>query len=113
MTGRPMLLLALIATPVVASSPAAWAVHDHAARAACIAAAGLTGAAVSAPLLFSDAAGKAAMLVSGRWPQARMKGRQGAMLCLFDRRTGKAEAIEAEGWTASVGRSPRPRAGGT
>lgn len=91
--------LIAIAAPASASTPAAWAAGNAAARTACLRAAGLRLATVSAPLVFSDTAGKTALLVTGRYPQSFMKNARGTMLCLYDRRTRRAEASEARGWS--------------
>jgi hypothetical protein len=40
------------------------------------------------------------MLVRGTYKQRFMKGARGTMLCLYDRRTRRAEAVEAKGWSA-------------
>jgi len=37
--------------------------------------------------------------VRGTYPQKFMKGAKGTMLCLYDRRTRRAEVAEAKGWT--------------
>ena len=104
-TAPLLALLVLAAGPARASSPGAWTAHDDAVRRACTAASGLRAPRTSAPVPFSDATGaRTAVLVTGGWPQARLRGRTGAMLCLFDRRSGKAEAVEATGWTAAPAR---------
>jgi hypothetical protein len=90
--------LLLGAAPANASTDAAWAASAKAGRAACVAAANLRHATISAPLRFSDQVGRDAMLVRGTYPQKFMKGAKGTMLCLYDRRTRKAEAVEAKGW---------------
>ena len=89
-----------LAGPAVASSPAAWAENNKAGRAACLKAAGLQRASASPVVGFSDVIGRDAMLVRGTYPQRHMKGAKGTMLCLYERRTKKAEAMEAKGWTA-------------
>lgn len=89
----------LLAAPAAASSPAAWAAHDKAAAAACITASGLKAARASKPVLLSDSVGTA-ILISGIYPQKFMRNARGTMLCIYDRRTRKAEAVEAKGWTA-------------
>ncbi len=94
------LVLPLAAAPALASSPDAWRAHDAQVRSACIKASGLRTARASAPAPFSDDVGRTAALVTGVWPQAHMKGRRGTFLCLFDRRSGTAEAVEAAGWSA-------------
>lgn len=90
----------LLAAPALASSPAAWEAGNAAARTACLRAAGLAAPRAAGPVLFSDAQGKTAFLVTGRYRQAFMKGRAGQMLCLYDRRTKRAEVAEAKGWRA-------------
>ena len=101
LAGRALALL-LVALPMAAhpSTPEAWAASAKAARAACAAAADLARPRVSAPLYFSDQVGRDAMLVRGTYKQRFMKGARGTMLCLYDRRTRRAEAIEAKGWSA-------------
>jgi hypothetical protein len=94
------LLLPALAAPAHASTDAAWAASTKAGRAACIAAANLARPTVSAPLNFSDQVGRDAMLVRGRYKQRFMKNAPGTMLCLYDRRTHRAETVDAKGWMA-------------
>jgi hypothetical protein len=89
-----------VAAPAFASTDAAWAASNKAGRAACIAAANFARPSVSAPLNFSDQIGRDAMLVRGMYKQRFMKNAWGTMLCLYDRRTHRAEVAEAKGWTA-------------
>jgi len=89
-----------LAAPALASSPAAWAANNRDGRAACVKAAGLLRASASPAVGFSDVIGRDAMLVRGVYPQKHMKGAKGTILCLYERRTKKAEAMEAKGWTA-------------
>ena len=98
----PAIALLLVAIPMAARSAtaAAWAASAKAGRAACAAAAHLARPTVSAPLHFSDQVGRDAMLVRGTYKQRFMKGARGTMLCLYDRRTRRAEAVEAKGWSA-------------
>ena len=98
--GLFVLPFALAATAATASSPAAWQASARAGRAACIAASGLKLATASGPLVFSDAILRDAFLVRGTYRQRFMKGAKGTMLCLVDRRTHKAETVEAKGWSA-------------
>ena len=93
------IVVSLLAGSASASSPAAWKASEAQARRTCLATSGLKMARATAGVLFSDDVGRTALLVTGRWPQAHMKGRMGTMLCLFDRRTGKAEVSEAAGWS--------------
>jgi len=94
------LVLAASAAPALASTNAAWAASNRAGKAACIAAANLARPSVSAPLNFSDQIGRDAMLVRGMYKQRFMKHAWGTMLCLYDRRTHRAEVAEAKGWSA-------------
>ncbi|HWI87406.1 MAG TPA: hypothetical protein VNT42_13935 [Sphingomonas sp.] len=96
-----LVLGALVAgAPAAASTDAAWAASARAGRAACIAAANFARPSVSAPLSFSDRTGRDAILVRGMYKQRFMKNAWGTMLCLYDRRTRRAEAVEAKGWAA-------------
>jgi hypothetical protein len=49
-------------------------------------------------IVFDDATGVVAMLVTGTHPQAQMKGAVGTNLCLYNRRTKKVAVEEATGW---------------
>ncbi len=63
-------------------------------------AADLASASASGPIIFSDTIGRDAYLVRGTYKQRFMKGAKGTMLCLVDRRTHRAEAVEAKDWSA-------------
>ncbi|MFG1413682.1 hypothetical protein V5G24_21465 [Xanthobacter sp. VTT E-85241] len=90
-------LLALVADPVLASSPAAWAELEGKARTACLAASGLAKARVEgAPVMF---AAHVLVLVKGHWPQPHMKNQAATFACLYDNRAGTAEAQE---WTGAA-----------
>lgn len=39
---------------------------------------------------------QAALLITGKWPQTHMKGKQGYMLCLFDKQSAKVEIQEID-----------------
>jgi hypothetical protein len=93
----PLMLLMAVA-PAAASTPGAWSTMHVAARRACIAAAGLRAPSVSDAIDFSGVTGKTALLVRGTYTQRFMKGASGTFLCLYDRRTKKAEATEAPGF---------------
>ena len=92
-------LILLAASPAGASTEAAWKASLRNGRAACIAAANLRRPSVSLPVGFSDRTGYDALLVRGTYKQTFMKGAKGVMLCLYDRRTQRAEVAEAKGWT--------------
>ena len=87
----------LLAMPVAASSPQAWAAGNAAARRACLAAAGLKGATASAPILFSDQVGQTGFVIEGVYRQRHMKGARERFLCLYDRRAKRAEVAEMPG----------------
>ena len=97
--GAVFIILA-VAGPASASTEAAWKASGRSGRAACIAAANLLHPTVSAPVGFSDRTGYDVMLVRGTYRQRFMKGAKGTMLCLYDRRTHRTEAVEAKGWNA-------------
>ena len=62
---------------------------------ACAQASGLDESKVGAPIRFSDAIGLEVRVVTGIAPQPHMNGASLTMLCAFDRRTGRAEVVEA------------------
>lgn len=98
------LILALVAAPALAATPQAIEQGLTDAKAACRKASDFKNAAVMGkPVMFSDASAQTAVLVTGIWRPAHMKNARGTMLCLFDRRSGKAEVQEAKNWSA-----PRP-----
>lgn len=91
----------MIAVPAAASTPAAMNQGLSDAKLACRKASDLKNAAAPGrPVLFSDAAGKTAILVTGTWRPAHMKGKRATMLCLYDRAMRTAEVQEALGWTS-------------
>lgn len=103
---RPKLssLLGLIpltaAATASASTPTAWLELQRKAERACIERSLYQRPRVSNPIIFSDSNGKLALLVSG---SLRQRGRTLNVtgLCLFDRRTGKADIEDADGWSSS------------
>jgi len=78
-----------------ASTLQAWAEIDAKSTSACSQAAGLAASKVGAPIRFSDTIGIDVRVVTGIAPQPQTSGASVAMLCAFDRRTGKAEVVEA------------------
>lgn len=97
---RALLVALLVAGPAMASTPAEWSKSAEAAAKACRKASDLKDAKVlGGPLVFSDAAAQTALLVTGTWKPRHMKGARATMLCLYDRRSGKAETVEAPGWS--------------
>ena len=86
-----------------ASSAAAWAQHDKDVAAACRKASGLRDPQVQpAVVRFDDAIGLDARLVRGTWPQAHMQRQRALMLCLFDRKSRKATAQQADDWAGTL-----------
>jgi hypothetical protein len=49
-------------------------------------------------VVFDDATGVVALLVTGTYRQRHMKGASGTNLCLYNRKTKKAAVEEAKGW---------------
>jgi hypothetical protein len=88
----------LLAAPASASTPAAWRQLQQQAERGCIAASGLARPRVSNMIVFDDATGVVALLVSGTYRQRHMKGATGTNLCLYNRKTRKAAVEEAQGW---------------
>lgn len=89
------LSLGAAATAVWAASPQAYAELDRQSAAACITASGLRQASVGPPVRFSDAVGIDARTVSGVYTQPHMRAARGTMLCLYNRRTRRAEVQES------------------
>ena len=79
----------------LASTPQAWAELDARSQSACAHASGLNASKVGAPIRFSDTTGIDVRVVTGIAPQPHMNGAPVTMLCAFDRRTDRAEVVEA------------------
>lgn len=85
----------LIAAPALGSTAAADAAVAARSAAACTKASGLARARVGPVVRFSDATGVDVRTVTGAWPQPHMRGGPPAnMICVYDRRTARAEAQE-------------------
>jgi hypothetical protein len=84
--------------PATASTPQAWKQMQRQAERGCIAASAFARPRVSNMIVFDDATGVVALLVTGTHRQAYMKGAVGTNLCLYDRRTKKAAVQEAKDW---------------
>lgn len=89
-----ILAAATCAAPVYASTPGSYAALDRQTTAACAKASALRDASVGPVVRFSDRFAMDARTVTGTYPQLHMKGAKGTMLCLFDRRTRRAEVQE-------------------
>lgn len=87
-----------VGTGASASTSESYRELEAQAAKACIAESGFGKARVSSTIRFSDDSGVDARLVTGIYPQPHMKGAQGLMLCLYDRRTKRAEVQDAAGW---------------
>lgn len=97
---KPALVLPLLlaATAAAASTPAAWEKERHQAAAVCLGEADLSAARATPVAAFDDRTALDAMLVTGllrRGPPVSV-----TMLCLYDRRTHRATAVETRGWPA-------------
>lgn len=79
----------------LASTPQSWADLDARSSAACSQVSELNESKVGAPIRFSDAIGIDVRVVTGTAPQPHRDRAPATMLCAFDRRTGKAEVVEA------------------
>lgn len=88
------ILATAFAVPAYASTPSSYAALDRQTSAACVAASGLRNADVGPAMRFSDLFLIDARTVTGTYPQHHMKGAQGTMLCLYNRRTKRAEVQE-------------------
>lgn len=94
MFAKVNLTLALLPATALASAPADHKRLDQTSSKACLQAAGLKDGQVGAVTRFNDQSGVDARVVTGKWPQPHMKNARTSMLCLFDRRTGRAEVQE-------------------
>ena len=94
----PFVALSTIALPAMASSDLAWRQLQQRAERKCIGASGYLRPRVSNAVVFSDANGKVALLVTGGLRGVTQRGVSVTSLCLFDRRTDGVELQEAEGW---------------
>ncbi|MGV0028803.1 hypothetical protein [Phormidesmis priestleyi] len=79
----------------IASSPAAWAQHKKEVIATCLKTSGFRNAKpVGEIVTFNDEIGYDALQVQGNYPEPHMNNQAGKVLCLFDRRTRKAQTQE-------------------
>jgi heat shock protein HslJ len=90
-----VVVLAGATGPSLTSTPQAWAETDAQSMSACTHASGLDESKVGASIRFSDTIGIDVRVVTGIAPQPHTNGASVTMLCAFDRRTGKTEAVEA------------------
>ena len=92
--GFSALLASVFAAQLQASTPGAYAALDRQTSTACSAASGLRSTSVGPVVRFSDRFLMDARTVTGTYPQSHMKGATGNMLCLYNRRTKRAEVQE-------------------
>ena len=88
-------LFAAACSAASAATPSSYAAVDRQSDAACRKASGFRDPVAGPPVRFSDRFLVDARLVKGIFPQAHMKGARGTMLCLYNRRTKRAEVQEA------------------
>lgn len=89
-------VLGAAAAPATASTPAAWEQMHVRANRACVAMSGLARPQLLASrITYSDAIGVEARLIRG----ADNRGRAKRLICLYNRRSGRAEVREAPLWT--------------
>jgi heat shock protein HslJ len=93
--GAVIAALASAAAPTSASTPQAWGDLDARSAAECSRLAGLADAMVGAPMRFSDELGIDVRVVTGTVPNAPHDATPVAMLCAFQRSSGRVEVIEA------------------
>jgi hypothetical protein len=78
----------------LASSPDAWQALDRKSAKACISESGLYRVRVGPATRFSDRVMIDARTVAGRYPQSHMNGALAKMLCLYNRKSHRAEVQE-------------------
>ena len=101
------LALMVAASPALSATSQSYQALDRATATACIRASGLRDGHAGAVTRFSDTAGVDARTVTGVWPQAHMRGARATLLCLYDRRTRRAETQELASGAATP-LPPRP-----
>lgn len=85
------------ASPALSATPEAWSSHEAEVIAKCIEASGLTEARLVGELIeYDDSVGFTAALISGTYAQPHMRNQAGRSLCLFDKRSRKANAAPAD-----------------
>ncbi len=109
------LAVPLLASPALASSPAAWAAYDARVRAACRAATSLVGAVERGDRLDLPGPSLSVFLLEGRYRQPHLQGQRGLELCVFEQSTGRASVVGADrlygpGASSPSGSGRRPRA---
>ena len=94
-------LLSALASPALASSPAAWKEYGQKVQSRCLAASSLKGAKpmgerLDMPGPNGDGAITSVLMLEGVAPQPFRKGARARELCLFDQKSGQARVAEAD-----------------
>ena len=94
-------LLCAIASPALASSPAAWKEYGQKVQSRCLAASSLKGAKplgerLDMPGANGDGAMTSVLMLEGVAPQPFRKGARVRELCLYDQSSGQARVAEAD-----------------
>ena len=93
--------LALVSYSALASTPQSWAQLNQRANRACIAMSGLSEPELLAQRIsFSDMFGMESRMIRGKDD----RGRTQRKLCLFSRKTGRAEVQDAPAWNGPTTR---------
>ena len=107
------LAVPLLASPALASSPAAWAAYDARVRSACRAATTLVGAVERGDRLDLTGPALSVFLLEGRYRQPHMQGQRGLELCAYEQTSGRASVVGADrlygpGASSPSGSRPAP-----
>ena len=96
-----LLATAVIGTSAVASTPGSWAAMHQRADRACVAMSGLARPELLATQIsFTDTIGVEARMIRG----TDTRGNNQRKLCLYSRRTGRAEIQDAPAWNGPTRR---------
>ena len=77
-----------------ASSDAAWNALFTKVNGTCIGQSGMDTPEATAPIVFDDATGKVAVLLRGSMGKGKSKVKNVNLICLYDKKTGKASIQE-------------------
>lgn len=93
--------LSALGSQAMASSEQAWSDFDKAVIDSCVKASQLKGTKpAGTAAMFDDSVGYTALLLKGNYPQAHMKNKVGAELCLYQRQSKTAVVTEWDAMTA-------------
>jgi hypothetical protein len=107
------LAVPLLASPALASSPAAWATYDARVRVACRAATSLVGAVERGDRLDLPGPALSVFLLEGRYRQPHLQGQRDLELCVYEQASGRASVVGADrlygpGASSPSGSRPAP-----